>query len=121
LVALLTIGGCGHAFADRAVKVGQRSKTVVDGVASAVSDHINKRADACKERPTRVELDQCLGPVASRPDHVDAVLESVRAAQVVLYVAVAAGDVDAVKGAIADLTRSMAEVAKLARQIQEAK
>ncbi len=117
-VLALSISGCAT-WKTRAVRAGEVSKVVVDGGASVVRLHVEAKLEECDPIKDARAYDKCLGPIVRHPDTVGAVFESVRAAQLALYVAVASNDRLAALQALSDLQEAVRLAAELVRAAKE--
>ena len=116
-VALL---GCAN---QRAVQGALIAKEVVDAGARLTRQHLEAKEKECEAFVGEGEqaLRACLGPIAGRPDEIDAAFESARAAQLALYLAVTTEDREATKQAQKDLAEALTRVLGLIQAIREAK
>ena len=126
LVALALVAGCASTHRGRAIQVGSVAKEIVDAGAVLTTQHLDDKAKECEKYVGEgtAALTVCLGPVASKPDQIDATFEAVRAAQLGLFMAVSAdSDASAVKAARADLEAAVRDLVALIQAIrtQEAK
>jgi len=113
--ALLLIG-CAGSVQQRAIAAGTIAREVVDTGADALRAHMTERATACRSIMERAAFDACLGPVASNPKAIAIALESVRSAQVGLWLALASGDDGQMQSAKGKLMGALGQLARLVRR-----
>jgi len=106
---------CAADLRDRAIQGGVVAKEVVDSGAVVMKEVVDVKAEECaKHAGDRAKLDECLGPVVSNPDAIDAAFEGVRTAQLALFIALSDGSDDAeIKKALEELWGAVREVTAL--------
>lgn len=116
VLALVLVPACAGASAVQAQRYAVAAKATADALGSAAASHLEDRAKACAHlRGQQPALDECLGPVASHPDEIDAVRAAVHAKQLALYLVLARGDATQaeISRALADLRAEIANLAKI--------
>lgn len=110
---------CATAQVDAAYRFAQVQKLGVDTAAGVVEAHVRERVAACEHlRGEGAALVKCMGPIASRPDEVEAAAEAVRVAQVALYLVLIRDDLEPqqLALAVAELRRAVAAFGRLAEK-----
>jgi len=123
LTALFMAGalasGCAATSKDRAIRFGVVSKEVVDGSAKVLRTLLEEKERECAPfvEESRARLVECLGPVASNPDAIDAAVDIVHAKQLALFLAVSADrDPAVIREAQNDLISATAIVVNLVKE-----
>lgn len=124
LVASLCLSGCAMSVQQRAYIVGKSSKEIVDAEAAVWDKAANARITECEkkltppEEHTKAEFDECLGPFNEKvQEKVVLVLESIRAAQLALFLALAQNKTEPeVKQALSDLAQAVSTYIQLVQE-----
>lgn len=120
VMALAVLAGCAQSFRGKAVQAGQVAKEIVDTGARSTKAYLDIKYEQCRHHDDVAKLDACLGPVASKPDAIDAAFEAVRYAQLSLYIALADGSTeDRIQEATLALWAAVQQVAEIIKQVRE--